>query len=790
MSIPNHVLDQLCSQADLVSIIGRHTTLKRAGREFKGCCPFHGEKTPSFYVNPQKNVYNCFGCGVGGNAISFLRDYENLTFQEAIKELSQQTGIEIPKEDRQDLRYTRRPAPKPMSSPTPSNTRVRTKADMPVNTAGHTSNNHTATGNNNGHIDSSSTSGSDVNKGDASTISNDETLPAYLSTPESMPSSIDDYYANYDGGYVNDEGNRGNEDGYQTFDPLSMSISPMPSVNKPSANNMDNNTHNAPSNFSANPPTHLSSQSSQFQKEGNLYELLERIQAFYEQNLQQHSRALAYFKDRGLSDTTIATFGLGYAPTGWQHLEQHFAQDIEGLKALGLVRLSEKGREYDLLRDRVIFPIRDNQGRTIGFAGRALDNEVKPKYINSSDSPVFHKQHVLYGYFESRQQRCNDWLVVEGYMDVIALYQAGIYGAVAPMGTAVNESQIARLLQMNPTLTLCFDGDSAGQKAAWRTLEVSLPILSDDKELRFLTLPNSHDPDTFIQSHGIEAMQAQIRSAIPLSQYVFAYLSERYDLTLAEGKAKLMAQVRALTGQLPKGSSFRYLLNNDIYQRLGGRNNQKAAAHDALLDFDSDMTISVQLELCLLFDPECLAEDPIKRIWQCSGIYNMQLPNSLKQDDVTPEARRQRYELAPLPTWHSFGNARLTKLTTVIQQLLPFLPEETNAAAHFILANLPSNFQQPLAQRWQGFFLGLTHRGIIDIDDLTEDLLVQLLLQALTKQLSGANNIVVSTHINRQRQILTAWHKQQQIDKAEKAKENETKKITKEAILAVAKPAN
>ena len=166
---------------------------------------------------------------------------------------------------------------------------------------------------------------------------------------------------------------------------------------------------------------------------------------------------MSYFKERGLSDNIIEEFKLGYAPTGWQHLEQAFPQDIEGLKALGLVRQSEKGRDYDLLRDRVIFPIRDNQGRVIGFAGRALDNEVKPKYINSSDSPVFHKQHVLYGYYESRQHKANDWLVVEGYMDVIALYQAGIYGAVASMGTAINESQISRLLQLNPTLTLCFD---------------------------------------------------------------------------------------------------------------------------------------------------------------------------------------------------------------------------------------------------------------------------------------------------------------------------------------------
>ncbi|WP_230657459.1 DNA primase [Psychrobacter sp. I-STPA10] len=728
MSIPNHVLDQLCSQADLVSIIGRHTTLKRAGREYKGCCPFHGEKTPSFYVNPQKNVYNCFGCGVGGNAISFLRDYENLTFLEAIKELSQQTGIDLPKEDRQDIRYTRRPSnpqPTPPIAPTQTSQNL-VSADRidGINGINH----------------------------------------------------IDDYYDSYGSGFDGNDAGYSGYEGYDNYDSYNSHDDAYFNASNHSNRANDHHTDLAAPQAAHKPASNLNQggfnqsgfNQGSLNKEGNLYELLERIQVFYQHNLQQHGKALAYFKNRGLSDDTIATFALGYAPAGWQHLEQHFSQDIEGLRALGLVRSSEKGTEYDLLRDRVIFPIRDNQGRTIGFAGRALDNEVKPKYINSSDSPVFHKQHVLYGYYESRQQRCNDWLVVEGYMDVIALYQAGIYGAVASMGTATNESQIARLLQMNPTLTLCFDGDSAGQKAAWRTLEVSLPILSDEKELRFLTLPNNHDPDTYVQTHGVEAMRSQIRHAIPLSEYIFAYLSAQYDLSLVEGKAKLMAQVRSLTSQLPKKSSFRYLLNNDIYQRLGGKRNQKTAAHDALLDFDSDMTISGQLELCLLFDPQRLAEDPIRNIWQRSKVDNIELPDRLKQTNSRHSAHHQHAQIPELPSWQSFDNIRLSKLIEVIQRLLPFLPNDTNAAAHFILANLPNSFQQPLAQRWQVFFQSLTHRGIIDVDDLTEDLLIQLLLQAFNKQVAAANNVVILSHVNRQRQQLITWHKQQQAEQVAK----------------------
>ncbi|AWT49326.1 DNA primase [Psychrobacter sp. YP14] len=704
MSIPNHILDQLNSQADLVGIIGKHTTLKRAGKEFKGNCPFHGEKTPSFYVNPQKNVYNCFGCGVSGNAIKFLREYENQTFMEAVQELSRQTGIEIPKEDNKDLRYKRSAKPTP-TAPAPSWT-GNGKRLNDTHTAATTPH-------------SGQTNGLATN-----TTSVADAPPAYFD---------EDSYFNLD-----------------SAPPSDWDMGDTPG---------DNLGYD--SGFTDMPPSNFGGQAT-LEQDGNLYELLIQIGQFYQNNLRNNLHAMAYFTERGLTDATINEFGLGYAPTGWQHLEEAFPQDIAGLKALGLVRQSEKGRDYDLLRDRVIFPIRDNQGRIIGFAGRALDNEVKPKYINSSDSPVFHKQHVLYGYYESRQQRANDWLVVEGYMDVIALYQAGIYGAVASMGTSINETQIARLLQMNPTLTLCFDGDSAGQKAAWRTLEVALPVLSDDKELRFLTLPGGHDPDTYIAMQGVEAMREQIKRAMPLSQYIFAYLSERYDLSLAEGKAKLMSQVRQLTNNLPKGSSFKYLLNNDIYQKLGGRKNQKNSAHDVLLDFDSDMTVSRQLELCLLFAPHLLAEDPIKRLWEVSGVADIKIPEKSIGTQQAPVAT------PPLPSWEDFNSPSLTQLTQTIIGLTPYLPEDTNAAAHFILANLPSGLQQNLATRWHPFWSNLNQRGIIDVDDLVDDLLTQLMLQALSKQMSQSPGLVITSHLNRQRQTLMNWLKKQQAEQSSK----------------------
>ena len=496
-------------------------------------------------------------------------------------------------------------------------------------------------------------------------------------------------------------------------------------------------------------------------KDGNLYDLLTQIQQFYQYNLTIHPHALHYFKSRGISDQSLESFGLGYAPFGWQHLEHAFPQDIEGLKVLGLVRQSESGRDYDLLRDRIIFPIRDNQGRTIGFGGRALDDEVKPKYINSSDSPVFHKQHVLYGYYESRQQRATDWLVVEGYMDVIALYQAGIYGAVASMGTAINESQISRLLTLNPTLTLSFDGDSAGQKAAWRTLEIALPVLSDDKELRFLTLPNNHDPDTFIKSNGSDAMREQIANAMPLSQYIFAYLSERYDLSLVEGKAKLMSQVRALTAALPKGSSFRYLLNNDIYQKLGGRRSQNSEAKDALLDFDGDMTISQQLQLCLLFQPRALLDDPIKAIWQQAGIDRLTLPAHIQQRAPADTNR-------PL-AWADLQDNALLDVVNTTQRCLPYLPADVNSAAHFILSNLKPATQAALGRSWGAFYKTLTARSILSLDEQIESLVMQLINNSMQKKMQNLvknPDTVKLAIVRKQTQLLNDWLRAQQAEQS------------------------
>lgn len=738
MSIPNHILEQLNSQADLISIIGRHTTLKRAGSEYKGCCPFHGEKSPSFYVNPQKNIYHCFGCSVGGNAISFLRDYENLTFMEAVNELSKQTGIEVPKEDQQNVRYQRtkikpKPAAKPVASVSSPSSSVTNSVKNPVQT-----------------IDAPPT-GSSLGDQYQPQQKSDYDSNGYVDYPSldsydsynSMPDMANDYDANYAGDFADTNNSNNNNYGFEHQNEYQGAHSHLTDDAKYSG-------------FDSSSSDNIAND-----KDGNLYELLTQIQQFYQHSLTTHPHAMHYFKSRGITEQSLETFGLGYAPFGWQHLEHAFPQDIEGLKALGLVRQSESGRDYDLLRDRIIFPIRDNQGRTIGFGGRALDDEVKPKYINSSDSPVFHKQHVLYGYYESRQQRATDWLVVEGYMDVIALHQAGIYGAVASMGTAINESQISRLLTLNPTLTLSFDGDSAGQKAAWRTLEIALPVLSDDKELRFLTLPNNHDPDTFIKSNGSDAMREQIINAMPLSQYIFAYLSERHDLSLVEGKAKLMSQVRALTAALPKGSSFRYLLNNDIYQKLGGRRSQNSEAKDALLNFDGDMTISQQLQLCLLFQPRVLLDDPIKAIWQQAGIDRLTLPAHI-QRRAPSDANR------PL-AWADLQDSALLDVVNTTQRCLAYLPADVNAAAHFILSNLQPATQAGLSRSWGAFYKTLTARNILSLDEQIETLVMQLINNRMQKKMQNLiknPDTVKLAIVRKQTQLLNDWLRAQQAEQS------------------------
>ena len=502
MAIPQHTIDQILDRTDIVDVIGQFVKLKKTGRTYSGCCPFHQEKSPSFHVYRDKQYFHCFGCQANGNAIRFLMDIGSRNFVDVMKDLSSQTGVELPKDNRDanKLKY-KREAPKP---------KVTTPAPTP---------------------------------------STDRSAQPSVSNETFTPNLEHDPFAEF-----------------QAFDASELQDP-----------------------FAGFEQFNVAEEAVQ---DGNLYDLLENIAQFYEQQLPQSQTAQQYFKQRGLTPETIAYWRLGYAPEDWQHLEKAFPQDIEGIKLLGLIRINDNGRSFNLLRDRVIFPIRDVKGRVVGFGGRALNDEIKPKYINSPDSEVFHKNQLLYGLYEGRKQKAHDWLMVEGYMDVIALQQYGVAGAVATLGTASNTEHLNILFNQNDKknnrITLAFDGDAAGQKAARRTLEIALPLLNDGRELKFFVLPNDHDPDSLIRREGIENFRRLLEQSPLLSEFVFAQLTREQDIASPEGKSQVMGELRQLTELLPKAGSYRYLLQQYFREKLGfNKRWQPQVNTDASLSFST-----------------------------------------------------------------------------------------------------------------------------------------------------------------------------------------------------------
>lgn len=496
MAIPQHTIDQILDRTDIVDLIGQRVKLKKSGRTYSGCCPFHQEKSPSFHVYRDKQYFHCFGCQANGNAIRFLMDIDHRNFVDVIKDLANQSGIELPKDAQ-------------------ASKRLAYKRDA------------------------------------------QKTTPL-LVAPSHTPNAVN----------------------FDPFEELQPTTDPFIELEQ------------------------ASSLHDEAAAEGNLFDLLENVAQYYATQLPYSSIAQQYFKQRGLSKQTIEFWRLGYAPEDWQHLEKAFPQDIEGLKLLGLIRTSDNGRDFDLLRDRVIFPIRDSKGRVVGFGGRALNDEVKPKYINSPDSEVFHKNQLLYGLYEGRKQKAQDWLMVEGYMDVIALQQYGIYGAVATLGTASNTEHLNLLFKQNNRLTIAFDGDLAGQKAARRTLEIALPLLNDGRELKFFVLPNEHDPDSLIRREGIENFQKLFKDAPLLSEFIFANISQNHQIATPEGKSQVMAELRQLTALLPKAGSYRYLLQQYFKEKLGfNRKWQAQSNNDASLSFSTKIDAEEYVIAILMHHP-------------------------------------------------------------------------------------------------------------------------------------------------------------------------------------------
>ena len=293
-----------------------------------------------------------------------------------------------------------------------------------------------------------------------------------------------------------------------------------------------------------------------------LQESLQQAANFYKAELKKSQRAIDYLKSRGLSGQIAAKFQIGYAPAGWQNLQSVFPHyESEALTTAGLVVENDQGRRYDRFRDRIMFPIHDQKGQVIGFGGRVINPEDAPKYYNSPETPLFQKGHELYGLFIARRaiRDAGRALVVEGYMDVVALAQYGIEYAVAALGTATTPYHIAKLMRQADEIVFCFDGDNAGRTAAWRAAMNALPALTDGLKLTFLFLPKEHDPDSYVREFGKEKFEAEVKAAMPLSQYILQHLSENNPLQSQEDRVRFLNEAEPILQQINAPRSAMYL---------------------------------------------------------------------------------------------------------------------------------------------------------------------------------------------------------------------------------------
>ena len=394
--IPESFIQELLNRVDVIDVIDKSVPLKKAGSNYVACCPFHQEKSPSFTVSPSKQFYHCFGCGAHGSALSFLIEYQGMSFVDAVEDLAKSVGLTVP-QDTQKI------------SP--------------------------------------------------------ETKEKNLALGEAL---------------------------------------------------------------------HMASQ-------------------YYQSALKKSERAIEYLKKRGLTGQIAKTFQLGYAPQGWQNLESVFKKyDDEALNIAGLVLKNDQGKRYDRFRDRIMFPIHNMKGEIIGFGGRVINPDDTPKYYNSPETPLFQKSQELYGLFAARRsiREKGCVLVVEGYMDVVGLAQFGVMNAVATLGTATSAFHIKKLMRQTDTIIFCFDGDHAGKAAAWRAMMNALPSLNDKVVLKFLFLPEEHDPDSFIRAHSKEAFESLMHDAMPLSQYLVQHLTEKNHLATQEDKVKFLNEAEPILKEI------------------------------------------------------------------------------------------------------------------------------------------------------------------------------------------------------------------------------------------------
>jgi len=312
------------------------------------------------------------------------------------------------------------------------------------------------------------------------------------------------------------------------------------------------------------------SQSIQVKIAPDLYTLLDKVAQFYQTNLRTNKVAIDYLKQRGLTGEIAREFNLGFAPAGWDNLIKNLGNSAalrQQLHETGMLVKKDDGQYHDRFRERIMFPIRDRRGRIIGFGGRIID-QGEPKYLNSPETPLFHKGRELYGLYNAEQanRKLNQVLIVEGYMDVISLFQHGINYAVATLGTATSANHLQRLFRHTSQIIFCFDGDQAGRTAAWRALQVAFPIIQDGQNIKFMFLPNGDDPDSFVRKIGREQFEQQIQSSMPLSQFFFQSLSAQVDLSHLDGRAQLAKLAIENINQLPEGI-FKRLMLDELEKR-------------------------------------------------------------------------------------------------------------------------------------------------------------------------------------------------------------------------------
>ena len=303
-----------------------------------------------------------------------------------------------------------------------------------------------------------------------------------------------------------------------------------------------------------------------------LFSLMASVAKHWQSCLRDDNTAVEYLKQRGIDGETARRFGIGFAPDGWSNILDKFGKTPEAaerLLATGLIIRKDNGKHYDRFRDRIMFPIREHRGRTIGFGGRAV-GDGEPKYLNSPETELFHKGRELYGLYEARQalRQIDSLIVVEGYMDVIALSRHGIDSAVATLGTATTTEHLNRLFRLTGNVTFCFDGDRAGKAAAWRALEHALPQIRDGRQARFVFLPDGHDPDSYVNEHGADAFIKAVDEGLALSEYLIRELSSQADMTTVDGKARLAETAKPLLNKIPAGV-YRELLTGSLADAVG-----------------------------------------------------------------------------------------------------------------------------------------------------------------------------------------------------------------------------